>query len=306
VRKISRQRITVVLAVALPLLVVVLVLTASQIGVISETGSGGVPLSATDLSAVPQSVIEDATKLATEQFGDGQEKCDNFVNQLLGTYLEAKNKDFVILFNSGGWGWSLVEASPGWLSIFTGIESELNSSGYTSLLLTHQRTVDTLQGRLDEIVEMITGYSSKAEDLACRVEFLITHIPDLRVIITGESNGTVICDRAMGILTDSPQVYSIQTGPPFWHDTIMLDRTLVMTYNGRTPDSFSQGEFLTLIRANLRALFGLPQPENESGVVGNFVRAPGHDYWWQYPEVYSQITNFLDKNFGIKQRGAFR
>jgi len=306
VRKISRQRITVVLAVALPLLVVVLVLTASQIGVTSETGSGGVPLSATDLSAVPQSVIEDATKLATEQFGDGQEKCDNFVNQLLGTYLEAKNKDFVILFNSGGWGWSLVEASPGWLSIFTGIESELNSSGYTSLLLTHQRTVDTLQGRLDEIVEMITGYSSKAEDLACRVEFLITHIPDLRVIITGESNGTVICDRAMGILTDSPQVYSIQTGPPFWHDTIMLDRTLVMTYNGRTPDSFSQGEFLTLIRANLRALFGLPQPENESGVVGNFVRAPGHDYWWQYPEVYSQITNFLDKNFGIKQRGAFR
>jgi len=79
-----------------------------------------------------------------------------------------------------------------------------------------------------------------------------------------------------------------------------------MTYNGRFPDSFSQGEFLTMTRASLRALLGLPQPENESGAVGNFVRAPGHDYWWQYPEVYFQITNFLDKNFGIKQRQAFR
>ena len=305
-RKISRQRIAVVLAIVLPLFAGVLVLTASQVGVTSEICRGGIPLSATDLSAVPQGVADDAAKLATELFGDSQEKYDDFVNQLLGAYLEAKDKDFVLVFNSGGWGWSLVETSPGWLSIFTGIESELNSSGYTSLLLTHQRTDDTLQGRLDEIVQMITGYSSKAEDLACRVEFLTTHIPDLRVIIAGESNGTVICDQTMNILTDSPQVYSIQTGPPFWHDNIMLDRTLIMTYNGRITDSFSQGEFLTLIRANLRALFGLPQPENESGIVFSFIRAPGHDYWWQYPEVHSQITNFLDKNFGIKQRQAFR
>ncbi len=305
-RKISRQRIAVVLAIVLPLFAGVLILTASHVGVSSEIYRGELPLSASDLSAVPQSVADDAARLATELFGDSQEKYDDFVNQLLGTYLQAKDKDFVLVFNSGGWGWSLIEASPGWLSIFTGIESELNSSGYTSLLLTHQRTDDTLQGRLDEIVQMITGYSSKAEDLACRVEFLTTNIPDLRVIIAGESNGTVICDRTMDILTDSPQVYSIQTGPPFWHDNIMLDRTLIMTYNGRFPDSFSRGEFLTMTRASLRALFGLPQPENESGRVLSFVQAPGHDYWWQYPEVHSQITNFLDKNFGIKQRGAFR
>ncbi len=305
-RKISRQRIAVVLAIVLPLFAGVLILTASHVGVSSEIYRGELPLSASDLSAVPQSVADDAARLATELFGNSQEKYDDFVNQLLGTYLQAKDKDFVLVFNSGGWGWSLIEASPGWLSIFTGIESELNSSGYTSLLLTHQRTDDTLQGRLDEIVQMITGYSSKAEDLACRVEFLTTNIPDLRVIIAGESNGTVICDQTMNILTDSPQVYSIQTGPPFWHDNIMLDRTLIMTYNGRFPDSFSRGEFLTMTRASLRALFGLPQPENESGRVLSFVQAPGHDYWWQYPEVHSQITNFLDKNFGIKQRGAFR
>lgn len=299
-RKISKRRIAAALAIVLPLLVVVLVLTASQVGVTSKIGSGGLPLSASDLSAVPQSVTEDATKLATELFGEGLEEYDDFVNQLLGTYLEAKDKDFVILFNSGGWGWNLVEASPGWWTIFAGIETELNSSGYTSLLLTHQRTVDSLQGRLDEIVEIFSGYSTKSEDLACRVEFLTAHIPDLRVILAGESTGAIISDQTMNILADNPDVYSIQTGPPFWHDNIMLDRTLVMTDNGLSPDAYSQGDFPTMIRANLRALFGLDKPNDKSGTILRYILAPGHEYWWEYPEVYSEITTFLFTNFGTK------
>jgi len=300
VRKISKRRIAAALAIVLPLLVVVLVLTASQVGVTSKIGSGGLPLSASDLSAVPQSVTEDATKLATELLGESLEEYDDFVNQLLGTYLEAKDKDFVILFNSGGWGWNLVEASPGWWTIFAGIETELNSSGYTSLLLTHQRTVDSLQGRLDEIVEIFNGYSSKSEDLACRVEFLTTHIPDLRVILAGESTGAIISDQTMNILADNPDVYSIQTGPPFWHDNIMLDRTLVMTDNGLSPDAYSQGDLPTMIRANLKALFGLDEQNEKSGTILRYILAPGHEYWWEYPEVYSEITTFLFTNFGTK------
>jgi len=300
VSKIGKRRIVVALAVVLPLFIVVLAVSASQVAITSEIGSRGLPLSASNLSTVPPSVTEDADRLAIELFGDGQEKNDDFVNQLLGAYLEAKDKDFVIVFNPGGWGWNLIETTPGWWSIFTGIESELNSSGYTSLLLNYQRTVDTLQGRLDELAEMITGYSSKAEELAYRVEFLTNHIPELRVIIAGESLGTVISDRAMNILADNPQVYSIQTGPPFWHDNIMLDRTLVMSDNGIIPDSFSQGDFPTIIIGNLKSLFGLSQTEDKFGTVLHYVGAPGHDYWWQYPQVYSQIANFLDKNFGIK------
>jgi hypothetical protein len=300
VRKISKRRIGVVLAIVLPLLVVVLVLTASQVGVTSKIGSGGLPLSASDLSMVPQSVTEDATKLATELFGDVPEEYDDFVNQLLGTYLEAKDKDFVIVFNSGGWGWNLVEASPGWWTIFTGIETELNSSGHTSLLLNYQRTVDSWQGRLDEIVEILNGYSSKSENLACRIEFLTTHIPDLRVILAGESTGAIISDQTMNILADNPDVYSIQTGPPFWHENIMLDRTLVMTDNGLSPDAYSQGDLPTMIRANLRALFGLDKPNAKSGTILRYILAPGHEYWWEYPGVYPEITNFLFTNFSTK------
>jgi len=298
--KIGKLGILIVLALVISLGAVVLALSYSEAGVTSEIWAEGFPITAGDLSAVPQSVVEDAVGLATELFGDYQENGNGFVNQLLALYLEAKDKDFIIVFNPGGWGWNLVETSPGWWSIFNGIKSELDSLGYTSLLLNHLRTVETSLGRLDECVEMIACYPSKAEDLASRMEFLTSHIPDLRVIIAGESTGTVITDRVMSILKDNPQVYSIQTGTPFWHKNIMLDRTLVMTSNGITPDSFSQGDFLTIIGANLRASFGLSQPEDDSGKILRYVGAPGHDYWWQYPLVHSKIENFLDKNFGVK------
>jgi len=295
--KIRRLGIVIALGLVLVLGMVVLAASYSESGVTCEIGTEGLPLSLADFSAVPQSVIDDATELATELFGDCQENCDDFVNQLLAMYSEAEDKDFVIVFNPGGWGWNLVEASPGWWSIFDGIESELESSGYTSLMLNHQRAVDSFLGCLDEAGEMLTGYQSKAKDLACRAEFLTTHIPHLKVILAGESTGAVITDSAMNLMADNPQVYSIQTGPPFWHQTTMLDRTLVLTDNGIIPDSFSRGDIPAMIGGSIRALFGISQPEDETGEILYYVRAPGHDYWWQYPEVCSQITNFLKQNF---------
>jgi len=298
--KIRRLKVVIALTVVLLLAIGLLVSSTLAIGVTSEVGTGGLPLSVYDLSVVPQSVAEDAARLATELFGDCQEECNDFISQLLAMYAKAKDKDFVVIFNAGGWGGNLLETSLGWQSIFTGIESELASSGYTSLLLDYQRSVKTLRGYLDESVERITGYPSKAKFLAVRVEFLTKHNPGLRVILTGESTGTVICDRVMHILKNNPQVYSIQTGPPFWHENMVLDRTLLLTSNGIIPDSFSQGDLWDLIWGNLRHWFGLSQPIDDFGTPPHYVRAPGHDYWWQYPEVCSQITNFLEQNLGIK------
>ena len=297
-RKIGKIAIGVTLALILCLGIVAI--SYSAIGVTGEIGTGGLPLSAYDPLAVPQLVAEDATRLATELLGDCQEKCNDFVSQLLAIYSEAKDKDFILIFNPGGWGYKSVEATPGWCSIFTGIESELAGLGYTSLSLEHQRTEGGLPGCLDELVERITGYRSKAEDLAYRLEFITNHIPDLKVIITGESTGTVICDRVMSILEDNLQVYSVQTGPPPWHKNIMLNRTLVMTNNGIIPDSYSQGDFGTLVWGNLRYWFGLSQPVDDFGTPPHYIGAPGHDYWWQYPEVCSQITNFLDESFSLR------
>jgi len=298
---IRRLGILVALSAVLILGVSALFFSYSDVGVAVGVGTGGLPLSVPDLSVVPESVAEDAAELAKELFEDYQEEYEDFVSQLLAAYVEAVDKDVVVIFNSGGWGWNFIENSPGWYSISTGIESELDKLGYSSLLLNYRRTGETYRGIIDEFVEVITAYPSKAENLARRVEFLTSNIPDLKIIVTGESNGTVISDSAMNILQDNRQVYSIQTGPPFWHQNVTLDRTLVLDSNGIAPDSFAQGDVPAVLWASLKALFGLTPPEEEDpGRILYFFRAPGHDYRWQYPDVCSQITNFLEENFGVE------
>jgi len=299
--KIRRLGIVIALGLVLLLGMAVLAASYSESGVICEIGAEGLPLTLADFSAVPQAVIDDATELAVQLFGDYPHEYDDFVNQLLALYSEAEGKDFVVVFNPGGWGWSLVEASPGWSSIVNGIKSELESSGYTSLMLNYQRAADSFLGHLDEAGEMMTSYQSKARDLAYRAEFLTTHVPDLKVILAGESNGAIITDSAMNLLADNPQIYSIQTGPPFWHQTTTLERTLVLTDNGIVPDSFSRGDIPAMISSSIRALFGISQPEDESGEILYYVRAPGHDYQWQYPGVCTQITAFLRQNFAFEK-----
>ncbi len=290
----------IALAVIMLLGIGLVSLSAVKVGV-TRVIKGGALLSPTyELSAVPQSVVEDASRLATELFGDYRERYNNFVNQLLAMYSEAKDKDLVVIVNPGGWGSKSIKTTSGWWSILTGIESRLADLNYTSLWLYHLRTDKSLLDYLREVGQMIVGYTSKAEDLASRVEFITSNIPSLKVIIVAESNGTVISNRVVSILRDNPQVYSIQTGPPFWYKRVMLDRTLVVTDNGIIPDSLTQGNFLAMVWGNLRKWFNLSQPEDDFGTPPHYVVVPGHDYWWQYPRVYSQISDFLEENFAIK------
>lgn len=296
--KVHRLKIAVILTVVLSLAIVILVPSPMVSATTSEAGTGGIPLSIQDLSAVPQSIVDDAARLATELFGNGPREYHDFINQLLATYLVAKDKDIVMFFNSGGWGWTLIEDSPEAQSFATGMESELASLGYTSLMLDYSRTASTLNGHLSELMLAVGLYPLKAKDLASRVEFLTNHIPGIKVILTGMSNGTLIGESVMNILRDIPQVYSIQLGPPFWSNSIVSDRSLAIRSNGIVPDSFSQGNVFTIIRASLESLFGMSQ--DNAGHILLYVKAPGHDYQWQYPEVRSQIISFLQQNFGLK------
>lgn len=137
--KILGLKIAVTLTVVISLAIVLLVPSYSVVGAILGVETEELPLPSGDISAVPQSVVADTTKLAAELYGNYQEKYDDFVYQLLVLYLGAKDKDFVIFFNSGGLGWNLLEASPQWRSIITGIQSELDNLGYNSLSLNYLR-----------------------------------------------------------------------------------------------------------------------------------------------------------------------
>jgi hypothetical protein len=275
-------------------------LSTSSVGVVSEIGADGRPLyTDTDLAVVPQSVADDAALLAAHLFGKDEEKADRFVDELLAVYAKSYDKDVVILFNPGGWGYGPMDLGRPWGSILSGMQSLLSECNMDSQILTYQRSVDGLQGCCEEFTEILWNYSSKAEVLASRVRFLTAHVPDLKVIIAGESTGAQIGGEAVKMLSDDARVFCIQIGPPCWYDHEGTDRTLVISDNGIAPDSFSRGDLLTIARANFAELLDGSHAGGDRGTILKYLRAPGHDYWWDYPAVSSQITRFLEENVGI-------
>jgi len=301
---INLRKLGILLGIAALFLIGVTLLAFSytDIGIADLVGEEASAVTMADFSDVPESVAEDAVALAMELYGDYHDKYTEFVNQLLIAYAKAKDKDFVVIFNAGGWGSDLLESSPGWHEICRGITDELGKLGYSSLILDYHRTAQSIWAFIKEFVEAIADYPSKAKVLASRVEFLTEHIPDVKIIVAGESSGAVIADRVMDSLRDNPRVFSIQTGTPFWHRRETLERTLALDDNGIRPDSFARGDILTIIWSSLKALVGLSPPEGEDpGRILYFMHAPGHDYRWEYPGVYSKITQFLRQNFGLNQ-----
>jgi hypothetical protein len=290
-------RHVVVAVVAVFVISLVVGLTASTVGAVSEVGTEGQYLTLEDdLSYVPQSVLDDARSLSLELLGKND---DNFVNELLSSFIKSSDKDLVIFFNPGGWGYNVLEQTPGWQSILAGIQSELGIADINSLVLTYQRTVNSIQGHLGELVEMVRGYSSKAKSLAQRIQFLTTHNPHLKVVIAAESMGTLISSKVMEILADNDQVFSIQTGQPPWDRHDSDAKTLVINDNGDIPDSFSEGNIPVIIKANLEKLLLLRRDEDDNGQILGNVAAPGHDYAWYYPLISSEVSLFLDQNVGL-------
>jgi pimeloyl-ACP methyl ester carboxylesterase len=292
--KIRRLKIAAAAVVAVSLAIVLTAPSPVTPATVCKANSGSTPLTIQDFSGIPQPVIDDATEVAAGLFNTEAKRHD-FMSQILATYLEARDNDIVVFYNPGGWGWDPIEESPNMGTIIDGIQAELTRLGYSSLVLEYKRTAHSLNGCISELMLAAAQFPMKIEDLAARIEFLTGHIPDIRVILIGESNGAAFCENVMNSLQQDSRVYAIQIGPPFWHNGSVSDRALVLRSNGSVPDTFSHGDVITIIRSNLEALFGISQ--QNPGNILLYIGAPGHDYSWQYPEVRLKITGFLDNSF---------
>jgi hypothetical protein len=300
-KKLGSLGIAVALLCIPLLLMIGLTLITSGVGMAHQIGIQEPPLDSVDASSVPQSVRQDAQQ-AAQAVADDQKQANELADQLVGSYVEASNKDFVIIFNSGGMGWNLTQDTPGWATILDGITAQLAELGYKSVVMNYRRTGGGFMGSLDEIMEAMRQYPNKVKDLVVRIEFLTNHLPNLRIIVAGESTGTVITDEAMARLKNSPQVYSIQTGMPFWHKPSVSDsRILLVNSNGIGDDTFSYGNVPAMLWATVKGWFGMIKESDNPGNILKWLRAPGHDYSWQYPGVYDSIVSFLQRNFGQGQ-----
>ncbi|MBN1161690.1 MAG: hypothetical protein JXA17_07085 [Dehalococcoidales bacterium] len=288
----------IVAAVMLVFVILVIILYNSGVGLANDIGIREPVFTDVDFSLAPQSVVDDARVLADELAGDDEARQQVIMEQLVGSYLAASNADIVIIFNSGGMGWNYVKDTPGWESILNGIIAKLQELGQRPLLINYCRTNRGLWGSVKEMLEASTRYTRKVDDEVKRIEYLVDHLPDIKVIIAGESTGTVLTEETMSYFRDRANVYSIQTGNPFWYRARVQERTLRINTNGTCDDAFSYGNVPGMVWATFKHWIGLSSLEDNPGDILKWLKAPGHHYSWQYDGISSAISGFLEDNFG--------
>ncbi len=291
----ARIKIGAALTVIVSLAIVLLAPSPLIPAVTCLTDGNETPIAIYDFALLPPSLVAEAEEMAAKLF-ENPDKQDDFVCQLLGLYKLARDVDVLLFFNPGGFGWTKLSETREGFSFMEGIGAELDKMGLDYLFLNHKRTSHTFNAAISEFLVAASLFPFKAEDLTARADFLTRNIPGLKVVLIGISNGTLPCDGVMDRLENNTDVLSIQLGPPAWNDAATDDRSLVLRSNGTISDSFSQGDMITILRANIEAFYGVNQ--EHPGDIMLYIGAPGHDYTWDYQAVRNQIIAFLRDKLG--------
>ena len=233
-----------------------------------------------------------------------------FVNWLRNTLSQARDKEFLLIHNPGGWGNTVLKDCLDWeRSIVTGIASTMDELKRTWALVQYFRSGNSFWRHMRDIKKetlfFFKGESFQARILTAALEFITNHLRDLKVILIGASQGAAFSNAVMRQLDDFPQVYSIELGIFFPHmkRRLITERTLAIDSNGLMSDPMCNRDLWRGFRSYITA----PYRWIESRLRGEpkkftyCINAPGHDYSWEYPEVRRQIIDFLKANFGGSQ-----
>ena len=207
----------------------------------------------------------------------------------------AAQNDVIIIFNSGGWGNTPLEEAEDFAPIIEGITETLTEWGYNSLVIPYARTKDDLLGKITGARDFLNSFQASSKILAEKVNFLTENLPDKKIILAGLSTGGALVDETMEKISEKSQVFSIEAGIPFWHNSLESENILQLNNNGK--DSLSIGEIKTLIASLAKAPFKwiLAKMNGEDLTFSQAIWAPGHEYFWDSPEVGPQIVIFLEE-----------
>ena len=243
--------------------------------------------------------IEEQAQGLAELLFDDPSQSDQFAEELVELYSETQGVDFILIYNSAGVGYASLEDDPEWKGVMDGVQSVLSDLGYTSIVVEHRRIEDMLLGFLWELREQMAGYPTEAPELMAEIAFLTRYDQDLRVIITGRSTAEIFANEVMRLLEDNDRVYGIQAGRPFWYRDVVPQRTLLINDNGIFLDTLSYGDIISIAFGSIiSSPFAYNSLDGGVKVTIALMKAPGHDYDWEFPGVHSRIEAFLEENFG--------
>ncbi len=251
---------------------------------------------------------EEAHHLARQLFGDKTERVSSFTDRLLDIYITARDKDFLLIHNPGGWGNNVLEHCVQWeRNMVAGTCATIERLGYTWQLAQHLRSGTSWLERMRDVRDQFGFFAAKARILATEVEFVTRHVENLKVVLIGASQGAAFVNAAMQQLTRLQRVYSVELGMffPYISRRVITERTLSLDWNGLVPDAAVRRDIMAGVRAYVAAPFRWAKHWLKGRPVkfSNCVNVRGHNYDWGYPYVQRRVVDFLETNFGTKQIG---
>ncbi len=218
---------------------------------------------------------------------------DNFQPQeVLAT---AQNSDVIIVFNLGGWGDAPFEEADDFAPIIEKMQQILDQWGYSAAVIPYTRTKDDLFGRIAGLRELMNNFKNSSNDLAEKIESLNENFPDKKIIVTGLSVGGAFATKTYEKLSEEVKnsVYTIAVGTPFWADNFENSNLIQVDNEGK--DSLVEGDvsplFFSLVKSPFKWLVAKINGQNLP--LSRAFQAPGHNYYWESPEVGPKIISFL-------------
>lgn len=206
----------------------------------------------------------------------------------------AANTDVIIIFNSGGWGYTPTEEAEDFASIIKGTQETLKDLELSSIVIPYNRTEDSLLGRAFGFKDFLNRFQFSSGVLATEVELLAEKLPNKKIIITGLSFGGSLTKETMKKISNKTQIYAIAVGIPFWHQNdIETENTLQLGNSGR--DSLIEGDVKILLSVWLKAPFKwlFSRTTGKNLTFTEAMHVPGHDYFWSSQEVGPKIVFFI-------------
>ena len=252
---------------------------------------------------------KDLETLANQLFRNNLRTKTRYINSLLDMYQGAEQKDFLVIHSPGGWGNTEWEEVQDWeKSIVTGVTSTLRESGYSYYVTQYLRGVKRQWGHIVDVFRDLrffsTGTNKRAIALAPGLKLIASYLPKTNIILVAASQGAAFDNAVMRELGDTTNIYSMELGTffPYMKHRKITERTLVIDNNGIIPDPMCERDLGKGTKAYFKA-FGKWARFRIAGKKVKFTRCintPGHEYNWDFPGVHTNIINFLNQKFAMK------
>lgn len=206
-----------------------------------------------------------------------------------------KDKDIVIVFNSGGWGYTPFEESEDIAPIIENMQQNLEQWGYSTVIVPYVRVKDDFSGRMAAVRNLLNNFNNSSADLVSKIETVSKAFPDKKIIIAGLSVGGAFATKTYQNISEQAKgsVYAIAIGTPFWADNLEKDNIIQIDNDGK--DSLVSGRISSLFFSLVKSPFKWLKANIQGGglAFSKAFQAPGHIYYWESPEVGPKIIGFL-------------